>query len=319
MTRTTFEGRDYVPHVIDDWLVPSSGVVLVATIEESRDQIAPRDVNGNVLHVGHVVAMTRVTMLAARDAWLEGIRVDPACRGMDVATDLQVAELYWIVAHGGSVVRYLANETNVGSQRLGRRHGLNEVGRWRSRVREDAGDQAKTDGPARTEGVLPGVASDWDCLTEDPLFTSAHGLYEWRSWAFQELTRERFARHVQRGEVFVGLDDGGHRSALAIIGESKGESGESGDRHAALVAGEPGALTSLLNQLGGPELRVPDPLPASRAELEPLMEDLGYVQWPRAAVIVERRIDAANPLPAIDSGRLRLIDEPKAIATPVTL
>jgi len=43
------------------------------------------------------IAMTRVTMLSSHDAWLEGIRVDPAVRGMDVATDLQVAELHWIV------------------------------------------------------------------------------------------------------------------------------------------------------------------------------------------------------------------------------
>ena len=53
-----------------------------------------------------MVAVVRVTMSAKGQAWLEGIRVDPRVRGIDVATDLQVAELRWAAAQGAQVVRY---------------------------------------------------------------------------------------------------------------------------------------------------------------------------------------------------------------------
>ena len=46
-----------------------------------------------------------MAMPALGEAWLEGIRVDPRVRGMNVATDLQVAELHWAVANGAHVVR----------------------------------------------------------------------------------------------------------------------------------------------------------------------------------------------------------------------
>ncbi|MEW5825268.1 MAG: GNAT family N-acetyltransferase [Candidatus Bipolaricaulota bacterium] len=58
-----WDGGDYVPAVIDDWLACSRGELLVAEID------------------GTVAAFAQRTWLAAGHAWLQGIRADPALRG----------------------------------------------------------------------------------------------------------------------------------------------------------------------------------------------------------------------------------------------
>ena len=80
--------------------------------------------DGTSIPAGQVIAVSRVAILTASEAWLEGIRVDPLVRGLGIATDLQVAELRWAAAHGASVMRYLTGEQNEGSHRLGAKHGF---------------------------------------------------------------------------------------------------------------------------------------------------------------------------------------------------
>ena len=71
----------------------TDGVMLVGTVGDPAHDGPPSDAHGAALDVGQVIAIVRVAMPAPGEAWLEGIRVDPRVRGMDVATDLQVAEL----------------------------------------------------------------------------------------------------------------------------------------------------------------------------------------------------------------------------------
>lgn len=305
MVAAVFEGHDYIPDVIDEWLVPGEGVVLVATVA-GPGAPAPE---------GHVVAMTRVTLLSPTEAWLEGIRVDPVVRGMDVATDLQVAELHWIAAHGARVVRYLTADTNVGSLHLGARHGLVEIGRWRFRGPGGQYEQP----PVRTMDEIraalgqlrPATAEDWASVAADPLFIAAHGLYEYRGWAFQELTRQRFLAHVGRGEAFALPGRGRASSSLAIINAAALAEGR---LHIAFVAGEGRPILELLERLGHPGVRLPEPLPDSLTEVGPGLSAAGYVPWRHAAVVVERPLDDRHPLPPIDPAALRLLETPRPIA-----
>ncbi len=70
----TWHGWDYVPNAWPVWLSASDGAFLVGTVGEPGGQ----DAEGNPLDVGQVVAITRVALAAPTEAWLEGIRVDPA-------------------------------------------------------------------------------------------------------------------------------------------------------------------------------------------------------------------------------------------------
>jgi GNAT superfamily N-acetyltransferase len=313
---TTWDGYDYIPEVWDDWIVPSDGVVLVATVGEPLHGGEALGADGARLEVGRPIAMTRVTMLSDDEAWLEGIRVDPAARGLGVATDLQVAELQWIAAHGARVVRYMTSEMNVGSQRLGARHGLLEVGRWRSYGHRDDGDGAGVS-TAATEATLARLgkasAGAWDRVGVDPTLCAGHGLYEYRSWAFQELTEERFQRHVARGEVATATR--GDAWAAVIVNRPLIRDGR---LHIALAVGDSAALLDLLIWLGRPEFRVPDPDPPVLGRQAAEFAAEGFAPWKNAAIVVERRMDAA-PLPEPDSRFLILEDPPRRVAVPVAL
>src|SRR5687767_12400318 len=103
----TWNDWDYIPNAWPVWLDASDGVLLVAAGPDDR-----------------AVAISRVAMVSETEAWLEGIRVDPAVRGMDVATDLQVAELAWAAAQNATVLRYATSARNEASHRLGARHGI---------------------------------------------------------------------------------------------------------------------------------------------------------------------------------------------------
>lgn len=66
----TWEGDDYIPDVIDDWLAPSSARPIVA-----------------VLH-GRIVGLARYDRTFPRYAWFEGLRTDPAHQGRGIAKAL---------------------------------------------------------------------------------------------------------------------------------------------------------------------------------------------------------------------------------------
>jgi hypothetical protein len=313
------DGHDYIPDVIDEWLVPGDGVVLVATVGEPAGGDEVVDANGKPLAAGEVIAMTRVTMLSDDEAWLEGIRVDPRVRGLEVATDLQDAELRWIEAHHARVVRYLANEANVGSLRLGARHGLVEIGRWRSRGRYGAHDDSNQDPVVDVGRALASLGraglADWAWVSNDRTYRAGCGLYEYRGWAFQELTEERFTRHAIRREVYRATGNDGSR-ALVILDR---DALAGGHIRVMFLCGGAVAATRILERLGYPQVRLPEPLPTSMAGVASSLAAAGIEPWPHAAVIVERLIDPAHPIPAVDPARLVLEDAPRAIAKPPTL
>lgn len=316
----TWNGWDYIPEVWDAWVVPGDGVVLVATVEPSLHRDEPRDADGAPLAVGQPIAMTRLVMLSEDEAWLEGIRVDPRVRGMGVATDLQVAELRWIAAHGARVVRYMTAATNVGSQRLGAHHGLLEIGRWRTYGRPGAGHaETPARSPIQIEAALSPVskarADGWPRFRDDPTYAAGHALYEYRPWAYQELTEERFQRHVERDEVLTAT--AGDAWAAVIVNRLLIADGQ---LHVALAAGDGEVLLDLLGSLGRPEIRVPDPDPSLLRGLGERFVAAGYLPSDQSVIVVARPVDAAHPLPEPDDPRLLTYgDEPRRICVPPVL
>lgn len=317
----TWDGWDYIPEVWDTWMGASDGVLLVGTAGVDDRPIC----------------FARLAMLSADEAWLEGIRVDPAVRGLGVATDFQVAELLWAAAHGARVIRYATGQDNEGSHRLGAHGGLELIGAWRTygRHHDEADEEPSDEDPMRPETasmsallvraeslgvrVADGSAAVrwWERLERDPEFVDlGRRLYEYRVWAFQELTRERFTAHLQRGEIFAREDPdrGGWALAIVDIVESRAED----SFHVALLTGDPGAPLHLLQLLGGrhraPRIRLPDPdPPVLRGALEGFV-DAGYTPRDDTLHLLGRPIDSEHPVPPVDPERLILVDEPRLIA-----
>lgn len=337
----TWDGWDYIPEAWDPWLRAEDGLILV--VEAGDDLETPE---GRIVR-GQPIAMSRLALLSAEDAWLEGIRVDPRVRGRGVATALQVAELAWASAQGASWVRYVTGEENEGSHRLGARHGIRLLCQWRWYARhrdedegqagaddEVAGDDAPTEASGPTAVVRHLLAPDtaapevdrvWALIDADPTFAQGQRLYESRSWAFQPLTAERFAAHVRAAEVHVAPD----RRAVAIAPHRAGWS-EEHRPHIALVAGDGEAALGLLVDLrasfgGTLNVRLPWPHPPLVGDHREAWAAAGFGAWGTHSLHVLGRPlepqDGPTPDPAPEragptSARLTFLELPRPVARP---
>ncbi|CAN5853099.1 hypothetical protein BH24CHL6_BH24CHL6_14720 [soil metagenome] len=253
----TWDGWDYVPHAWPVWLEADDGVLLVGCAGRPGDGSTALDRDGQPLELGRPLAVARVATLSESEAWLEGIRVDPRVRGMDVATDLQVDELRWAAAQGARVVRYATSDRNEGSHRLGARHGFKLLTSLRTYWwNEDAEDEDETGfseevrlaASAQRRELLELLGSAgmvvthgdgarwWARISAEEAFRAGARLYEHRAWALQELTQQAFSAHLGRGEVLAEENDGGSW-ALAIL-EREALPAEDVSLHLSLLAGQ---------------------------------------------------------------------------------
>ncbi len=330
----TWDGRDYIPDVWDRWLAASDGVLLIATVAG----VDPTDAEGAPLEAGRPIAVARLVMLSADEAWLEGIRVDPRVRGMSVATDFQVAELRWAAAQGARVVRYATGQDNEGSHRLGARHGLSLLGQWRWYGVDDEDEEIPPPIPPPIGGSAtatgPTVVSKdeadrwWARVAADPTLRVGHGLYERRAWALQELTEERFRGHVSRGQVTVRAApdtmDAADAWALAIArDEGWGDEDPTLPASPALLIGDGRASLALLRAMSGgrpgvPRVRLPeaDP-PILDADTVAAWTAAGWKPRDRTLHILARPLDAMHPLPKpAEANLMDMEEEPRPIARP---
>lgn len=323
----TWDGWDYIPHAWPVWLAAQDGVMLVG---HRPDDETP-------------LALTRVAMVSPTEAWLEGIRVNPALRGQEIASDLQVAELQWAAAQGATVIRYATSARNEGSHRLGARHGIELLfglrNYWWSPELDNDPD-ADPDDPSAFDpdvreaatalrgrvldalamgGHVATVADTdqlWQFAADDAGFAAGHHLYEPRPWALGELTVERFARHVERGEV---LTDGSR--AVAILTRQQ-SAGEDSSLRLALVVGEPEGVVNVVDRLrtaAGRTLRFRLPEEGPHAQdMHDRLIAAGYRSPDFKLHVLGRPIDREHPIPPVDPARVDLADEPGPIVEPLT-
>lgn len=326
----TWDGWDYIPHAWPVWLEAADGILLVATPGGTAEGTAPADRDGQPITTDVPIAVARVALLSPTEAWLEGIRVDPRVRGMDVATDLQVAELRWAAEQGVSVVRYATGSRNEASHRLGARHGfrlLTALRTWwwsdpaAAEDAEDDDDENGFDAAARRQATArrqaglgrlgeaglvadPNAMADlWRRTAADTTFLAAERLYETRPWALAELTEEKFAGHLERGEVLF-TDDAEAGWALAIL-EREAQPSEDLSFHFSLLIGEGAAALRLAEAARATigdsvRFRLPDPDAPLLAGHTYDFAAAGYRAREWTLHILGRPLDAAHPPPAMD-------------------
>ena len=109
LTRTIWDGHDYVPHVWERWLADPAGRLAAAE------------------HQGRVLGLSKLTHLGGNDWWLEGLRVHPEYQGRGVASQLHD----YLVGHwqeiGGGVLRMATASTRLAVHRLCARSGFERV------------------------------------------------------------------------------------------------------------------------------------------------------------------------------------------------
>jgi N-acetylglutamate synthase-like GNAT family acetyltransferase len=105
-----WEGHDYLPSVVDDWL------------RDSNSRFYGVEVDGRVVAVGRVRLVEGGSI-----GWMEGLRVHPEYRGRGFANDLTQT----IVAEGETLgverLRYTTSEENAASVKLAKMAGFSRI------------------------------------------------------------------------------------------------------------------------------------------------------------------------------------------------
>ena len=92
--KTIWDGHDYVPDVIDDWLHDPKGIFAVAEYQ------------------GRAIACSKITWLAEGQWWLEGFRVDPNYQGLKVGSRIHHYVDQWWLEHGDGMLRLMTSSKN---------------------------------------------------------------------------------------------------------------------------------------------------------------------------------------------------------------
>jgi GNAT superfamily N-acetyltransferase len=112
MTRTIWDGHDYVPHVWNDWLADTQGLLASAEL------------------VGRVVGIGKLTRLSEYGWWLEGLRVHPDFEGRRIASRLMeyLVDIWEKTANG--TVRLATASYRHSIQHLCDRMGFRKMGEF---------------------------------------------------------------------------------------------------------------------------------------------------------------------------------------------
>jgi ribosomal protein S18 acetylase RimI-like enzyme len=192
----TWTGGDYIEYVWDDWLKDDRGVLLVGLFE------------------GKPVAINHMQLISDDEAWLEGIRVDPAYRREGFGRIMTSRGLVAAREQGANVARLITSTDNLASQKMVARFGFDRVAemvrfRGRALAPDDDLEMASPThpGPEDFERL-------WEWLVQSNLAPLTGGL-EYADWQARALTEPLLRGYLAAGQVRL-IEEWGSIQALAI-------------------------------------------------------------------------------------------------------
>jgi GNAT superfamily N-acetyltransferase len=193
LTRTIWEGDDYVPLVWRDWLADTQGRLAVAE------------------YGGRVLGLGKLTRLATGQWWLEGLRTHPDFEGRGIAASLHDYLVNAWLQIGNGILRLATASFRTAVQHLSDRSGFTKVGEF-SPFRATALEGDILDFRALEEKQ---VDSALEILQASPALALSNGLidlgWEWCAPASELITEsarqgEAFWWQGERGLVLTRLD-----------------------------------------------------------------------------------------------------------------
>ncbi len=172
----TWEGWDYVPLIIDDWL--REGGLFLAEKE------------------GKIVGLTKTTLLSPGELWLEGLRVREDLRGQGIGQRLAKFQLDEALSRKPSSLRLSTAEVNQTSMRIIERLGFHHLCTFtylEAKVREPR--MASLLRPLRS------AEEGWRTVEGSEFLRFSQGLLP-AGWIFYEATRDLVANLVRAGMMF---------------------------------------------------------------------------------------------------------------------
>lgn len=253
---------DYIPAAFDDWVRDRRGGLWLAMLDGRVVGIAKLSVDGD-------------------EAWLHGLRVDPAHRREGVATALLRHRLARARRLGARVARLDTDSGNTAVKRMMQRHGFHVL------ARVTYFDARALIAPAPRLAARNDIDAMLQCARRD------RALYHGAK-IFTSVQRAHLVKAIHRGDCFIAGEGAG--LAFVIVETHHGAIGwhRQGDRLVvrAIAGGSAGVRTLLWGIRGEAKRReLPRAGVSTRSAVWPAARGAGYRRrWDDTMLVYEKRI-----------------------------
>jgi GNAT superfamily N-acetyltransferase len=204
----TWEWGDYIDEVWDKWLTNTNGLLLVATADDKPAGVA------------HIDMVTRT------DAWLEGLRVDPAFRQQGLARALNEQLLIEAMQRGATYARLAVESENRRSRQIVEQNHWRHVSSFTLFVAP--GLAASSEHRPPLVRPRPATADDLDTIIDflnvSNIFPLVGGLYN-VSWRAFPITSTLLEEKIAAQQIYV-LYQWNRLDGLAIVELREGYRGK---------------------------------------------------------------------------------------------
>jgi len=263
-----WDGEDYVPNVLDDWLADPNGEVIVAIADEK------------------LISFARRSYLLPGYAWFEGARTDPAYRNTGVFQEISRYFLDAVQREGADLIGLSTYIDNKVSIHIIEKNGFRKVASY---VYLEAGRGASV----RREGrpsprvfeVTPEEAIPFIHSSEFLCASHGHLPHGWKFYPFERDPQQIVARM----QSMLGMREEGRLVGLLCVGECLRH-----ERECTIdfIDGQPDAVEELLRHsihLAAEHRTVEMMIPkneAAQAPVFPILERMGFAAWNKFAADV---------------------------------
>jgi RimJ/RimL family protein N-acetyltransferase len=178
--RNTWPGYgDYIESVWGRWIRDRGGRFLLAELN------------------GKPVGTAKMSEFSKGEIWLQGLRVDPALRGMGIANEINREVLRTVKRMKPRVVRFCTGTRNRASRHIGEKFGFTLTARFRffwGKSRR-----------GRIKGTVAGIKhlDAADEFIKGSRFLRFSGGLIAEGWVFRELTRDVLREYIRAGAVML--------------------------------------------------------------------------------------------------------------------
>jgi hypothetical protein len=186
-------GTDYLPLIWDRWLRDRKGLLLTATLD------------------GRPVGVSKISVLAPGEVWLEGLRLHPDVQGRGLVRQINRVTFREAAKLNPRSVRYATGAGNAASRHLGEIRGFWMVARARWMW-----GPALTGGRPSSRRARPDeIDRVWPLVRDSECRRAMSGL-QGVGWKFHSLDRRRLRRLISAGRVLVRPRTGPIRAVAAF-------------------------------------------------------------------------------------------------------
>ncbi len=198
----TWSWGDYIDRIWDDWLNDPAGQLFIATIDEQP------------------VGMIFLQMLTQIDAWLQGLRVNPAYRRQGIGRALSETVMVEAMQRGAISIRLAVEAVNTVSIQLYASMHMQKVGAFLFYTAPPMITSSRPSASQRTQlATLDDLDHIIDYLNASNVFPLTGGLY-YREFKGYPITAELLEKYVTQQQVYL-LRRWERLDGLAIVEQQK--------------------------------------------------------------------------------------------------